>query len=71
MSYIPFYVLERLTKNLPMQGGTGVAFSGFRREDLTRMEVKNSGGLRPKGGHWLHLETKGVKKPDAVNSGIP
>ena len=53
MSYIPFYVLERLTKNLPMQGGTGVAFSGFRREDLTRMEVKNSGGLRPKGGGAL------------------
>ena len=24
----------------------GVGFLGFRREDLTRMEVKNSGGLR-------------------------
>ena len=36
----------KLTKKLPIQGGVG--FSGFRREDLARMEGKNSGwGLRP------------------------
>ena len=35
----------KLTKNLPIHGGVG--FLRFRREDLTRMEGKIQGGLRP------------------------